>query len=422
MNRDKLIAILLFLLLLLIILCTWFHSENIAKNRVISPTDITNVTQTEVPSKSIDFNLKKDKDSFELLGNFSNMKNVEKLQAALGTNEVNNLSTIDNNRVEQTDVIALCEQLIPIFKNKYINGSINYTNNKITIEGVVEDSADKDAISTLLANSVISSVNNTKVIFIPKNPIKFKIDKLNDLLAIQGVFNTSSDAEELIKSLDNDNLKKHIELDAKLIPSEKVLALTKQLIQPFKSNYKEGFIKYENKTLTIDGTVDDKAAKAEIEALLKLGGINYINNTKVTNSQTTAEEEATRDQAQKEVIEIEAEIKKVIDLENINFELNKAALTEKSLSTISHISSILQDHPTVNVEIAGHTDNSGDDTYNLNLSQSRVDTVKKQLIKMEIDASRLKAVGYGETQPLVSNDTEENRRLNRRVEFKIIGE
>ena len=119
---------------------------------------------------------------------------------------------------------------------------------------------------------------------------------------------------------------------------------------------------------------------------------------------------------------VEVEIKKILTLENINFELNKATLTQKSTDTIKHIAKVLKEHPTLHIEIAGHTDSDGNDAYNLTLSQNRVNSVKSKLIEMGIEANRLKAIGYGETKPLVSNDTKENKRLNRRVEFIIIGE
>ena len=437
MNRNKLIAILLFLLLLLILLCTWYHSDNIAKNRVLTANNIAQVVTPIKPSPAINFNLQKDKNDFELSGNFSKKENIEKLHAALGINELTDLSKVNDQLREQTNVIVLTERLIPIFHNKYINGSITYNNNKITVKGTVNNSADRDAISTLLANSTIPSINNTKVIYVPKNPIHFKITKQNEQLTVKGVFHTSIESDELINALESNNLEQAIELDPMLIPNTKIITITNTLIIPFKENYSEGFIEYNNKTLTIDGIVPSEEAKSKMETALQVSGIAYVNNTKVIIPEPTPEElaadekevlkaqamvEAAQEQAQKEVIELEAEIKKVIDLENINFELNKATLTEKSLNTISHIASILKEHPTVHVEIAGHTDSSGEDAYNLNLSQSRVDSVKKRLIEMGIDSSRLKAVGYGETQALVSNDTEENRHLNRRVEFKIIGE
>ena len=116
------------------------------------------------------------------------------------------------------------------------------------------------------------------------------------------------------------------------------------------------------------------------------------------------------------------EFRDLIAIEHINFEFNKARLTPKSLETIKKVAELLNRYPEINIEIAGHTDSYGNDEQNLLLSQRRVDAVKEKLIEFNIDSNRLRAVGYGETQPLVSNDTKENRLINRRVEFTIIGE
>ncbi len=82
----------------------------------------------------------------------------------------------------------------------------------------------------------------------------------------------------------------------------------------------------------------------------------------------------------------------------------------------------MREYTTIRIEIAGHTDSDGSEAYNLKLSQSRVDTVKKELISKHIEASRLVAKGYGETKPLVPNTTRANKARNRRVEINILGE
>jgi len=76
----------------------------------------------------------------------------------------------------------------------------------------------------------------------------------------------------------------------------------------------------------------------------------------------------------------------------------------------------------IEVEIAGHTDNTGSEEDNLKLSQRRADRVKKYLINEGIDARRIKAKGYGENQPVAGNNTKEGKQKNRRTEVRIIGE
>ncbi len=110
----------------------------------------------------------------------------------------------------------------------------------------------------------------------------------------------------------------------------------------------------------------------------------------------------------------------VVALRNIFFEFDKAELKPESYPELDRVVALLQQYPNLKVEIAGHTDNVGSEEYNLRLSQKRAEAVVRYLVSKGIDPSRLIAKGYGESQPIASNDTEEGRALNRRVEFRII--
>ena len=100
--------------------------------------------------------------------------------------------------------------------------------------------------------------------------------------------------------------------------------------------------------------------------------------------------------------------------------MNKANLTPKGKEVVDRVANILKKYPGVKITIEGHTDSDGKAEYNLKLSQGRVDTVKAELVNSGISADRLKPIGYGETKPLVPNDSAENKARNRRVEFKVI--
>jgi OOP family OmpA-OmpF porin len=79
-------------------------------------------------------------------------------------------------------------------------------------------------------------------------------------------------------------------------------------------------------------------------------------------------------------------------------------------------------HPELgNIEVAGHTDSDGNDAYNMDLSQRRVNSVVKYLADKGVDTTRLVAHGYGETRPIASNKTKTGKAENRRVEFNILG-
>jgi len=104
--------------------------------------------------------------------------------------------------------------------------------------------------------------------------------------------------------------------------------------------------------------------------------------------------------------------------QQIQFEFNKSVIKPGiSYKILDEIVSVLSDNPKIALEVQGHTDNKGGDDYNLKLSQSRADAVRAYLVSHGIDAGRLTSVGYGFHQPLVPNNSDSNRALNRRVQF-----
>ncbi len=103
--------------------------------------------------------------------------------------------------------------------------------------------------------------------------------------------------------------------------------------------------------------------------------------------------------------------------QQIHFEFDKAVIRAESFPILDAVVQVLVSNPKITLEIQGHTDNKGSAAYNAKLSQSRADSVRMYLIGHGIDASRLRSVGYGLTQPIVPNTTDANRALNRRVQF-----
>lgn len=113
-------------------------------------------------------------------------------------------------------------------------------------------------------------------------------------------------------------------------------------------------------------------------------------------------------------------IEKKFIIENIFFETNSSVLTDQSIPALDELVQHLANHHELSIKISGHTDNIGDDNFNLSLSSSRAESVVNYLVENGIDSNRLSFQGYGETLPLKSNDSEEGRQQNRRVEFEII--
>ena len=111
----------------------------------------------------------------------------------------------------------------------------------------------------------------------------------------------------------------------------------------------------------------------------------------------------------------------VFILEQVQFDTSKATIKKVSDSLLDNVAGVLKDHPELlKLEVQGHTDTKGVKISNQLLSQARAESVKKALIKRGIAAKRLTSKGYGQDQPIATNDTEEGRTKNRRVQFKII--
>lgn len=107
-------------------------------------------------------------------------------------------------------------------------------------------------------------------------------------------------------------------------------------------------------------------------------------------------------------------------LKNIFFDYDKSTLLQQSYNELLRLLAILKDHPTMRIEIRGHTDGHGSLDYNQRLSENRAKAVVDFLLSKGVDPKRLQYKGFGKTQPIDSNATEEGRARNRRVEFKVI--
>ena len=119
---------------------------------------------------------------------------------------------------------------------------------------------------------------------------------------------------------------------------------------------------------------------------------------------------------------IKEEVKKRLNFatRGIQFETAKATLKPASYPMLDEIVSIMGEYTDYNLKMGGHTDSNGSNVTNLKLSQARVDAVKAYLITKGVDTSRIDAVGYGEGQPIATNNTAVGRAQNRRVTLELV--
>ena len=103
----------------------------------------------------------------------------------------------------------------------------------------------------------------------------------------------------------------------------------------------------------------------------------------------------------------------------VKFEFDSAVLTETARKILDQVGNTLNAYPDIDVSLDGHTDNIGTAAYNLGLSERRAIAVKEYLVGRGIAANRMVPVGYGLTQPIADNGSEDGREENRRVEFTV---
>jgi outer membrane protein OmpA-like peptidoglycan-associated protein len=113
-------------------------------------------------------------------------------------------------------------------------------------------------------------------------------------------------------------------------------------------------------------------------------------------------------------------VKEKIVLRGVNFDFDRAEIRGDASVILDEAVEILKRNPDRQVVIEGHTDWTGPEEYNQQLSQSRAEAVKKYMVENGVEEARLSTAGFGETQPIAPNDTRDGRDRNRRVEMKVL--
>jgi OmpA-OmpF porin, OOP family len=122
----------------------------------------------------------------------------------------------------------------------------------------------------------------------------------------------------------------------------------------------------------------------------------------------------------KDLYLVPIEVGQVVRLNNVFFDFDKWDLRPESFIELKRVVKLLKENPSIEIEMSAHTDSRGSDEYNFKLSDNRAKSVMEYIISQGIDPNRITSHGYGETKPVATNDTDEGRQLNRRVEFKIL--
>ncbi|UOG93913.1 MAG: OmpA family protein [Candidatus Thiothrix sulfatifontis] len=139
--------------------------------------------------------------------------------------------------------------------------------------------------------------------------------------------------------------------------------------------------------------------------------------------QQSAVVDAAPSPEQQAVMNCQQQLNDAMAGKTVLFETNKSAIKRDSLALLDSLAGIISDCKTViagrGIQVSGHTDNVGNDAYNQTLSTQRANAVKEYLVKKGVDGALIKSAGFGESQPIASNDTEAERSRNRRIAFEI---
>jgi outer membrane protein OmpA-like peptidoglycan-associated protein len=136
-----------------------------------------------------------------------------------------------------------------------------------------------------------------------------------------------------------------------------------------------------------------------------------LNELKTINEALTQQKAIVQAKAQPDA--------KPVILEKLFFAKNKAEILPQSEGELIKLVNMMNNNPAMQIRIDGHTDESGAEDLNKKLSVERAQAVVNFLVMFDVDATRMTYNGFGSTKPLAKNDTEEGRKLNRRVEFTI---
>lgn len=185
-----------------------------------------------------------------------------------------------------------------------------------------------------------------------------------------------------------------------------------ELIGLMKINFVTGEVGVRDTALTITGVAPGDPARSAFTAAGE--GARTAGLTPTTTITVAAPAAAAEDLRKK--------LAEQLTISGIYFATNSAEISAESISILDGAAQYINATPaSITVEVGGHTDNVGGAASNLTLSQRRATAVQEYLISKGVNAARLSAVGYGLTQPIADNSTEEGRAVNRRIQFTVGG-
>jgi OmpA-OmpF porin, OOP family len=180
-----------------------------------------------------------------------------------------------------------------------------------------------------------------------------------------------------------------------------------------KSNVSNGTFVFKDKTVEVRGEISGEDAKTKIlRAMDSVAGVDLTVNDQlqITNARSARSKKAGP---------LQLKLNELLIGKSIEFDTSSSRLRSESHKLLDTIAAALKADADTKIEIGGHTDSKGTETKNVRLSERRAEAVKKYLVDHGITISRIKAVGYGSSQPIADDSTFDGQRQNRRIEFQV---
>ena len=420
MTKKQWLIFWLFALALLFIVCIFSHKDQMATKQpqpavkpAISKAEVKPLPVKPKEFKDITLKITKDADSYLMSGVLNNKNELANLEEKFQGATTNDLKF--NEDVKNTKALSTIMSLKDTI-SKFKKGYIEYADKELIVDGIVGSDEEKNLIDSTLASIKDIKVNSNIAVEKPKPAVehlsKLSIVKADDGVTISGTFSSEAELESLIKSFQDKGIKTNKGLC--IIDSDLKADGWKSPVSSVMDDFIKfdvGAIQFDKNSFSIEGKTTNKDIKGSVHSSLA----NITDGIEVSEDVKYIEPTPTKEQ-------IQEKINSILKLKHVRFVTNTATLINESKPVLDEVVEVILTMPALKIEINGYTDSDGKETDNLILSQKRADSVKSYLVDHGVKSENLKAKGFGEANPIVENNSPENKQLNRRVEFKIIGE
>ncbi len=286
-----------------------------------------------------------------------------------------------------------------------------------TVDDPVNADADNDAPETQAVEVTVAAITpqTNSAPSVVKRPASIEINSSNNQIKLSGFVASEKDASDIRQGLDNlfgvDGYFDELEISDSVESADWIddaLIVTSEIrdVPEFIVNILAG-------QMSLSGSVTDRETARDLSiAATEIAGdkLGVLNNFSINRSADSSEDLMALSLLQ----ELEA-----LPTDKIVFTKNSTTLAESAKEVLDDVAAAILGYNDLVVEIAGHTDSSGDAVTNLRLSKQRATAVQDYLVEKNVPDSRLSPIGYGETAPISDNDTVAGRAANRRIEFNL---